>query len=473
MLSLFTGYLAFGTTYALDLPKWTKGIETDIAEWFWQPRVCGELASPYDAAGWIHVPNVTENPKYCYHACTWPNRPMVGYGRPVEGSFSIKYESLDIWFWLFTARRNSATAPLVIIFREGEPGVPTTQKVFDVTGPCKFGKVPGSPSLNHLSYNQEVNMLYVDGPSPVGLSRGFSPGSSIHDAQMFEWEFLQKFLETFPEYKGREMALWTFDFGAHHAINMAMVIHEQNKDIRDGFINGTLINLTSLGLVSPLLNLPIQQTGAVSFLRSNRHRSVIDNDTHDDLMRQLEFHRPAWEECAVNWTKPCRRELIDFRLMFRDLTFGYPPDPCRHRKPGDTLDPNRHLPSEIHAKPCKERRESFDPWDVRLARGERPRQLAYMAPDGARILTNYLNRKEVKDVLGGKKREFYDPFDHRVFRSMLEHQEILRSSLDVLGQVVRTGLRVLIVGGDCGKFFSISYIITNMYSDNQPFYRCR
>jgi hypothetical protein len=78
-------------------------------------------------------------------------------------------------------------------------------------------------------------------------------------------------------------------------------------------------------------------------------------------------------------------------------------------------------------------------------------------------------------VLGGGRRELYYPFDRQVFKSMFKYQEFMRSSVEVLEQVVRTGLRVLIVGGDCGQFLSthLPLFIVCTYSHANTFPRFR
>lgn len=385
-----------------------------------------------------------------------------------------KIDAIDVWFWHFPARENSTTAPLAIFLGGGQPATPSAERVFGPTGPCTWNRglriatkeeyADYGPTTNWLSYNRKVNLLYIDIPASVGFTHGRHKENTVSMAKKDTWAFLQRFLDTFPEYKNREVALWDFDFGAHYATHLAALIHERNEHIREGTTEGNMVNLTSLGLVSPLLDLPIQHRASLRFARENKHRPVLNRNMTSDLIREYDDdHAFWWSRCAADRTRDCRSEMRSYKAQFYKLTVDEAPvvqlpklemGPTR-KGSGPTWDGPLSIlkPVEMIPRPPP-LRLSYDPWDVRLPRpGDRWRGLSEMPPERSVKTTWFLNKEEVQSWLGvdvGVKK--YEPFDQAIWDKIKEKQEVMRSSVQTLRQVVQNGVRVLIVGGDAGAF---------------------
>ncbi|KAL9112436.1 MAG: hypothetical protein Q9227_003278 [Pyrenula ochraceoflavens] len=94
-----------------------------------------------------------------------------GYVRlPGRLSSSVdKSDFVNHYFWYFQARHDPHTAPLAI-YLEGGPGLSSLQGVFTETGPCSVGQDSNQTVLNPWSWNNRVNMLYIDQPLSVGFS---------------------------------------------------------------------------------------------------------------------------------------------------------------------------------------------------------------------------------------------------------------------------------------------------------------
>lgn len=81
------------------------------------------------------------------------------------------------WFWFFEARHDPDEAPLSL-WIQGGPGAPTSPSIVGENGPCLVLPNSRDTTLNPWSWNDHVNMLYIDQPVQTGfsydtLARGF------------------------------------------------------------------------------------------------------------------------------------------------------------------------------------------------------------------------------------------------------------------------------------------------------------
>lgn len=74
-----------------------------------------------------------------------------------------------MFFWFFGSRKDPCNAPLAI-WLNGRPGASSTASGLGENGPCIVGEDSNSATLNPWSWNNEVNMLYIDQPVQVGFS---------------------------------------------------------------------------------------------------------------------------------------------------------------------------------------------------------------------------------------------------------------------------------------------------------------
>jgi hypothetical protein len=74
-----------------------------------------------------------------------------------------------MYFWFFEARKETEKAPLSIWFAGG-PGVPSSKSALGQNGPCIVLEDSKSTELAPWSWNDKVNMLYIDQPVQVGYS---------------------------------------------------------------------------------------------------------------------------------------------------------------------------------------------------------------------------------------------------------------------------------------------------------------
>lgn len=82
-------------------------------------------------------------------------------------------------------------------------------------GPCRVTENNSQDTENNIfSWNNEVNMLYIDQPIGTGFSYGTgtapTPGTTDEAAQDV-WKFLQVFFQhpKFEKYQSRSLGIWT------------------------------------------------------------------------------------------------------------------------------------------------------------------------------------------------------------------------------------------------------------------------
>jgi hypothetical protein len=74
-----------------------------------------------------------------------------------------------MFFWYFESRKDPQNAPLSL-YLGGGPGASSLGGVTSENGPCYVNADSNSTRLNPHSWNNNVNMLYIDQPVQVGFS---------------------------------------------------------------------------------------------------------------------------------------------------------------------------------------------------------------------------------------------------------------------------------------------------------------
>ncbi|KAI0694524.1 serine carboxypeptidase [Cytidiella melzeri] len=188
--------------------------------------------------------------------------------------------SESLWFWFFAARQNSSTAPLAI-WLNGGPGSSSMIGLFQENGPCRITNDSSSVTLNPQSWNNEVNMLYLDQPVGVGFSHGTTTVGTSTQAAQDIWKFLQIFFadSRFSKFQANEFAIWTESYGGHYGPTLADYILTQNAGIAAGTVTGTTINLKVLGVGDGLTDPLSQYPGYISYAASNPYHALVSTST--------------------------------------------------------------------------------------------------------------------------------------------------------------------------------------------------
>ncbi|KAJ9131642.1 Carboxypeptidase [Pleurostoma richardsiae] len=204
-----------------------------------------------------------------------------------------------MWFWFFESRSNPEEAPLGL-WLNGGPGCSSMIGLFQENGPCQFYNGSSLPQLNPHSWNNHVNMLYVDQPIGTGFSFGTGAANGTVSASEQVWVFFQTFLKAFPKYSSRDFGLFTESYGGHYGPQFADYFLKQNDAIEEGSVSGQKINLVALGINNGWFDEGIQQGAYIDYAYGNPYRTLIHTELgYKAYMADYQnLCLPAAEDCT-------------------------------------------------------------------------------------------------------------------------------------------------------------------------------
>ena len=256
--------------------------------------------------------------------------------------------SINTFFWFFESRKDPSNAPLSI-WLNGGPGTSSMVGLLSENGPCMVNDDSNSTYLNPWSWNNEVNMLYIDQPNQVGFSwdklikatinrvsdepspfelikheHHVPPNNSTFQAGTFSsqdgrksangtqnaaralWHFAQVWFQEFPDYKPNNDAISLFaeSYGGRYGPAIVSFFEEQNERILNLSINDTgnmhVIHLDTLGIVNGCIDLLTQELAYLTMAYNNTYGiQAIDSEHY---LKGIE-----------KWTMPdtgCRDEIL-------------------------------------------------------------------------------------------------------------------------------------------------------------------
>ena len=242
------------------------------------------------------------------------------------------YDS-NLFFWYFEARHDPANAPTAI-YLGGGPGYTSldSMSVF----PCIIGSDASSTTLNPHSWNNKVNMLYIDQPAGTGYSyvnrkngtydlvtETFHPlkdGESLPkltdtlvaatldpspisttlnttaQAARVAWQFAQIFFQEFPKlptkHEKSEISIWGTSFGGFWATKFLSHFLTQNEMIekcKHPNENATLLPLGTLGIGNGCIDFGLTAESYPSIAYNNTLGiQVYNKTTYDQVIAAIE-----------------------------------------------------------------------------------------------------------------------------------------------------------------------------------------
>ena len=185
---------------------------------------------------------------------SFPGQPPVSF-RQYGGYVSVNETTGRFLYYYFVeANKTSDAAPLVL-WLNGGPGCSSLGRgALMEHGPFRVHSDGKSLFRNPYAFNNEANMLYLESPAGIGFSYTNTPEDLIDPSDNKTAEdnymFLVKWLERFPEYKGREFFISGQSYAGHYGPQLAELILQRNKQ--------TFINLQGLFLGNPALDRDVE-----------------------------------------------------------------------------------------------------------------------------------------------------------------------------------------------------------------------
>ena len=223
-------------------------------------------------------------------------------------------------------------------------------------GPCIVGGDSNSTHLNPYSWNNEVNMLYLDQPVQVGYSYDtlhngtldlgsstgdfttgnpiisdfsdgipqqnntfyvgtfasqnltFTANSTTHAATAL-WHFAQTWFEEFPFYKphNERISIWTESYGGKYGPVFTNFFQGQNEKISNGTIKGPgvhYIHLDTLGIVNGCIDSLVQDLAYLDQAYNNTYGIQAINQS-------------IYEAATYEYTRPggCKDQILHCREL--------------------------------------------------------------------------------------------------------------------------------------------------------------
>lgn len=211
-------------------------------------------------------------------------------------------------------------------------------------GPCRVNTDSNSTELNPWSWNNEVNMLYIDQPNQVGFSYDFptngtfdlvnmawnvsewvhglpkqnnsflvgtttsqdktATANTTENAARSLWHFAQTWFSEFPEYKPEDdrVSIWTESYGGRYGPSMMAFFQEQNERISKRSLTSAneshYIHLDTLGIINGCIDLLTQTQSYPKFAYNNTYGLETINKT-------------VYDQAMHDWSRPggCRDQI--------------------------------------------------------------------------------------------------------------------------------------------------------------------
>lgn len=270
-------------------------------------------------------------------------RSYSGYVHLPAGSLEdlgVRNQTYEIntFFWFFESRKDPQNAPLSI-WMNGGPGSSSMLGLLRELGPCFINSDSNSTHLNEWSWNNEVNLLFLDQPVQVGLSydqlvnvtvssltgssgvkvanftngvpqqnntfyvgtyasqnRNMTTQGTENSARAL-WHFSQVWFQEFPGYKPNDnrISIATESYGGRYGPAFAAYFQEQNERIRNGTWTEQgqthILHLDTLLIINGCVDRLVQWPGypQMAFNNSYGIKAINEsryNKVNDDLYRK-------------------------------------------------------------------------------------------------------------------------------------------------------------------------------------------
>lgn len=296
-----------------------------------QPKICETTPGVKSYSGYVHLPPGTLN----------------------DLGLDQQYP-INTFFWFFESRNDPRNAPLSI-WMNGGPGSSSMIGLMQENGPCYVNGDSNSTELNPWSWNNYVNMLYIDQPNQVGFSYdvptngtydqlsgerevspdGFENGVPKQNSTFYVgtfpslnastsanttensaralWHFAQTWFSEFPAYKPRDdrVSIWTESYGGRYGPAFTAFFQEQNEKIANGSLTepgeSHYIHLDTLGIINGCVDLLVQAPSYPDMAYNNTYGIEAINET-------------VYDQAMEAWSKPggCKDQITRCRRLAKE-----------------------------------------------------------------------------------------------------------------------------------------------------------
>ncbi|CAM0949173.1 unnamed protein product [Alopecurus aequalis] len=190
-----------------------------------------------------------------------------------------------LFYYLVEAPQGAAEKPLVL-WLNGGPGCSSLgYGAMQELGPFRVSEDNKTLTRNVNAWNNVANVIFLESPAGVGFS--YSNTSSDYDLSGDErtaddaYVFLVKWLEKFPEYKGRAFYISGESFAGHYVPELAATILLHNT-----YNNMTIVNLKGILVGNPFLDAYRNNKGRVDYFWTH---AVMSDEVYANVTKNCDF----------------------------------------------------------------------------------------------------------------------------------------------------------------------------------------
>ncbi|RFU29752.1 hypothetical protein B7463_g6561, partial [Scytalidium lignicola] len=238
--------------------------------------------------------------------------------------------NISTFFWLFPARHNPDSAPLSI-YLAGGPGSASSYVATMESGPCVAQPDNNSTVINPWSFNNYVNILYIDQPLYTGFSyddiqdgllniitNDVYPQSGPGNATLWSGKFgsqdPSRTVQHFPTHHGwkqRKLSLWGNSYGGYYTTVSFAYFQSQNEKLAAGQLDHRKychLNLDTVGITNGCMDLAIQGAS---------YPEIAYNNTYNVSF----LPQSIYEQTKLNFTRPggCLDQITQCRNLANKL----------------------------------------------------------------------------------------------------------------------------------------------------------
>jgi serine carboxypeptidase-like clade 2 len=152
------------------------------------------------------------------------------------GYVNIPSSGRRSFYWFVQSERSPTTDPLVL-WLNGGPGCSSLLGLHTEIGPYIL-RNGGVWQRNPYTFVKQTNVLFLESPAGVGFSIDHSPATNWTDLEtaQLNYEFLQQWLNAFPEYAGRNFYIAGESYAGHYIPQLAdQIVSGPNTTLRNMF----------------------------------------------------------------------------------------------------------------------------------------------------------------------------------------------------------------------------------------------
>ncbi|GMI65548.1 serine carboxypeptidase-like 44 [Hibiscus trionum] len=247
-----------------------------------------------------------------------PGQPDVNF-RQFAGYIDVDdgVAGLSFFYYFVEAENDTMNRPLTVWLTGGQ-GCSSVGDAFSSVGPFITTKNARGLDRNLFSWNKVSNLLFIDNPIGAGWSYSNTSSDYIHGDDSTKKRlvtFMQKWYETYPSLKSRDLYLAGSSYAGHYVPNLANALLDANKQSKE-----LKFNLKGIALGNPMLRRKLDLLARYDFFHT---LGLVDSGTYGEAKKDCNTidENNYFSKFEANWTYTCDLFMNYTPFMFHNDAF--------------------------------------------------------------------------------------------------------------------------------------------------------